>query len=102
VTDATWIGGAVGLLAVPSLFFFWMLLRKAVSFGFFLFYAAIGTALAYLGLWSIELKGVTALPYAVVAGFAFASVCSAIRARIARLVSIIFIIAMVYVIGWRL
>ena len=90
------------MLALPSFYFFWMLLRKVVSLGFFLLYAVVGTALAYLGLWSIEIEGLQCLPYAVVAGFAFASVCSAIRARIARLVGIVFVIAMVYVIGWRL
>ena len=82
---------------MPSLYFFWMLMRKLVSFGFFLFYAVVGTGLAYLGLWSIEIQGMQALPYSVVAGFAFASVCSAIRARIARLVGIVCVIAMVYV-----
>lgn len=87
---------------MPSLYFFWAVMRKLVSFGFFLFYAAVGPVLAYFGLWSIEIQGLQALPYSVVAGFAFASVCSAIRARIARLVGIVFVVAMVVVIGWRL
>ena len=102
MTDATWIGGAVGLLAVPSLYFFWMLLRKAVSFGFFLVLRGHRDGAGLPG--ALEHRATRSYGSALrgSGGFAFASVCSAIRARVARLVSILFIIAMVYVIGWRL
>ena len=102
MNDASWITGAVAALSLPTLYFIWVAMRRLVSIGFFLLYSAVGTALAYFGLWNADIQGIQPLPYALIAGLSFASVCSAIRARIARLVGIIFIVTMVGIIGWRL
>jgi hypothetical protein len=53
-------------------------------------------------LWYVEAPAAQVLPYSVIAGISFASVCMAIRAKIARLIGIIFVVAMVALIGWRL
>ena len=102
MNDASWLTGAVAALSLPTVYFIWVAMRRLVSLGFFLLYTTIGTALAYFGLWSADVQGIQPLPYSVVAGLSFASVCSAIRARIAKLVGIIFIATMVAIIGWRL
>jgi hypothetical protein len=90
------------MLALPTFYFLWLVTRRLASIGFFVFYALIGIALAYAGLWTVEVPTSLAAPYAIVAGFAFASVCATIRARIARLVGILFIVAMVAMLGWKL
>lgn len=91
---------ALPLLALPILYGLWSMARRVVRWGFFLLYASLGTGLAQLGLISVE-GGKEAWLYSVAAGLSFAFVCSAIRARIMRVVSILFIVAVVSLVGWQ-
>jgi len=91
---------ALPLLALPILYALWTMARQVVRWGFFLLYAAIGTGLAQLGLISVD-GGKETWLYSMAAGVSFACVCSAIRARIMRVVSILFIVAVVALVGWQ-
>ncbi len=91
---------ALPLLALPILYALWAMARRVVRWGFFLLYAVIGTGMAQLGLISVEGGNQTWL-YSVAAGVSFAFVCSAIRARIMRVVGILFIVAVVSLVGWQ-
>lgn len=91
---------ALPLLALPILYALWTMARQVVRWGFFLLYSAIGTGLSQLGLISVESSANTWL-YSVAAGISFACVCSAIRARIMRIVGIVFIAAVVAMVGWK-
>jgi hypothetical protein len=100
--DLPIIGFGVSALSLPFLYFLWVSARRIIRWGFFIFYAIVGTLLSYAGLWYVEAPAAQLLPYSIVAGISFASVCSAIRAKIAKLVGILFVISMVSLIGWRL
>ncbi len=91
---------ALPLLALPILYALWTMARQVVRWGFFLLYAAVGTGLSQLGLISVD-SGDNAWLYSISAGLSFACVCSAIRARIMRVVSILFIAAVVALVGWQ-
>ena len=93
---------AIPLLILPILYALFVAARTVMRWGFFLFYAVIGTGLAYAGLWSMAGDATQNLPYSIAAGVSFASVVSAIRARIARAVGILFIGAVIALIGWQL
>ncbi len=95
----TW---ALPLLGLPILYALFVAARTVVRWGFFLFFAVIGAGLAYLGLYTMAGDATQNLPYSIAAGLSFASVVSAIRARIARLVGILFVIAVVALVGWQL
>lgn len=101
-TDLPIYSWALPLLALPVLYALFVAARAVIRWGFFLFYAAIGTGLAYAGLYTMGGDATQNLPYAIAAGLSFASVVSAIRARIARLVGILFVIAVVAMVGYQL
>lgn len=56
--------------------------------------------MAQVGLLSVD-GGKNAWLYSVAAGISFACVCSAIRARIMRVVGIVFVAAVVALVGWQ-
>jgi hypothetical protein len=91
---------ALPLLGLPVLYALWTMARQVVRWGFFLLYGTIGTGLAQLGLISVD-GGDNAWLYSISAGVSFACVCSAIRARIMRVVGIAFIVAVVALVGWQ-
>jgi hypothetical protein len=102
VEDLPVIGIGVGALSLPFLYLLWVAARRVIKWGFFIFYTVVGALPSYAGLWYVEAPAAQVLPYSVIAGISFASVCMAIRAKIARLIGIIFVVAMVALIGWRL
>ena len=93
---------ALPLLGLPVFYALFVAARTVIRWGFFLFFAVIGTGLAYLGLYTLAGDASQNLAYSIAAGLSFASVVSAIRARIARVVGILFIIAVVALVGWQL
>jgi len=93
-------GWAIPLLALPVLYALWAMARRVVRWGFFLFYGLLGTGMAQVGLLSVD-GGKNAWLYSVAAGISFACVCSAIRARIMRVVGIVFVAAVVALVGWQ-
>jgi hypothetical protein len=93
---------ALPLLGLPILYALFVAARTVIRWGFFVFFAVIGTALAYLGFYTMAGDASQNLSYSIVAGLSFASVVSAIRARIARLVGILFVVAVVALVGWQL
>ncbi|MDQ2985095.1 MAG: hypothetical protein M3R13_00040 [Armatimonadota bacterium] len=93
---------ALPLLGLPVLYLLWVAARRVVRWGFFAFYALVGTGLSYVGLLSVNDGRAATLPYCIAAGVSFACVCSAIRARIARVVGILFVAAVVAMIGWQI
>ena len=95
----TW---ALPLLALPVLYMIFVAAKRIVRWGFFVMYTAVGTGLAYLGLLNVSDGKAASISYSLAAGISFACVCSAIRARIARLVGILFVAAVVGMIGLQL
>jgi hypothetical protein len=83
-------------LSLPVVWLLWMAARKVVKWGWFLFFAVIGYGIAK----GLEVVYSKEFPVAaeVLGALSFASALSAIRARIARLVGIAFVIT----VGWLL
>ena len=101
MSDLPTYAWALPLLALPVLYMIFVAARQVVRWGFFALYTAIGTGLAYVGLLNVSDGKAATWSYCLAAGVSFACVCSAIRARIARVVGILFVASVVAMIGWQ-
>ena len=83
-------------LALPILYFGWVIARKAVRWGFFLLYGLIGFGVMFV-LSKLYPGAPQQLWAQIFAAVSFASICMAVQSRIMRVVGAIIVVVLGYV-----